>query len=99
MHRAAKLQLERAAREYSLWRSVPEEERSPAPAWWWQPAFQVAEQPGNAGTVMLPDRASCGSTYAAGRRVHSSDREADVAALAGRIPPQPPRATELPRID
>jgi hypothetical protein len=41
MHPAAKLQFERIVREYSLWRSVPEEERSPAPAWWWQPAFQV----------------------------------------------------------
>jgi hypothetical protein len=36
MHPAAKLQFERVVRKYSQWRSVPEEERSPAPAWWWQ---------------------------------------------------------------
>lgn len=44
MHPAAKLQFERVVQEYSLWRMVPEEERSPAPTWWWQPAFQVAEE-------------------------------------------------------
>jgi hypothetical protein len=44
MHLAAKLQFERVVREYSQWRSIPEDERSPVPAWWWQPAFQVVEQ-------------------------------------------------------
>ena len=44
MHRAAKLQFERVAREFAQWRAVPEDERSQAPAWWWQPAFEVAEQ-------------------------------------------------------
>jgi hypothetical protein len=44
MHPAAKLQFERAACEYTRWRSVPEPERSPAPCWWWQPAMQVADQ-------------------------------------------------------
>jgi hypothetical protein len=34
---------ERAAREFFRWRAVPEKERSPAPAWWWQPAFQVLD--------------------------------------------------------
>jgi hypothetical protein len=43
MHPAASLQFERAAREFAQWRAVPEEERSPAPSWWWEPAFQVAE--------------------------------------------------------
>src|ERR1700750_3075345 len=38
MHPTARLQFERIVREYTRWRSVPEEERSPAPAWWWQPA-------------------------------------------------------------
>jgi hypothetical protein len=67
MHPAAKLQFERVTIEYSLWRSIPEDERSPAPAWWWQPAFQVGEQ-----HEEMPE-ASCfrlglpvGSTYAAG---------------------------------
>ena len=44
MHPAAKLQFERAVREFSQWRAVPEDERSPAPGWWWQPAFEVAAQ-------------------------------------------------------
>jgi hypothetical protein len=44
MHQAARLQFERAAREFAQWRAVPESERSPAPSWWWQPAFQVADQ-------------------------------------------------------
>jgi hypothetical protein len=44
MHQAAKLQFERAVREFSRWRAVPEDQRSPAPAWWWQPAFEVREQ-------------------------------------------------------
>ncbi|HMH97552.1 MAG TPA: hypothetical protein VK577_13355 [Bradyrhizobium sp.] len=31
MHTAARLQFERAAREFAQWRAVPEDERSPAP--------------------------------------------------------------------
>jgi hypothetical protein len=51
MHQAAKTQFERAAREFSQWRSVPESERSPAaPGWWWQPAFEVRDQ----GEEMAP---------------------------------------------
>jgi hypothetical protein len=41
MHQAANVQFERAVREFAAWRAVPEEERSPAPAWWWGPAFDV----------------------------------------------------------
>lgn len=41
MHRAAKLQFERIVDEFARWRGVPEHERSPAPAWWWGPAFEV----------------------------------------------------------
>jgi hypothetical protein len=44
MHPAARLQFERVAREYSRWRAIPEDERSLAPAWWWQPALQVAQE-------------------------------------------------------
>ena len=44
MHPAAKLQFEKIAQEYTRWRSVPEHERSPAPAWWWGPAMQVTDQ-------------------------------------------------------
>ena len=41
MHPAANVQFERAVHEYVRWRAVPEHERSPAPAWWWGPAFEV----------------------------------------------------------
>jgi hypothetical protein len=41
MHQAANVQFERAVGEFTEWRAVPEEDRSPAPAWWWGPAFEV----------------------------------------------------------
>ena len=41
MHQAANVQFERAVDEFVRWRAVPEDERSPAPAWWWGPAFEV----------------------------------------------------------
>jgi len=41
MHPAARLQFERMIGEYARWRAVPEEERSPAPAWWWGPAIEL----------------------------------------------------------
>jgi hypothetical protein len=44
MNPAATFQFERATREFSRWRAVPEDERSPAPAWWWQPAFEMRGQ-------------------------------------------------------
>jgi hypothetical protein len=67
MHQAAKTQFESAARQYSQWRSVPESERSPAPGWWWQPAFEVRDQDEEMAPLWchrleLP----LGSTYAAG---------------------------------
>lgn len=67
MHPAAKLQFEKIVREYSQWRSVTEDERSPARAWWWQPALQVAheldEMPAlSCYRLELPE----GSAYAAG---------------------------------
>jgi hypothetical protein len=67
MHPAAKLQFERAVQEYSLWRTVPEKERSPAPAWWWQPALQVAEHHEQMSAQLCYGlELSLGSTYAAG---------------------------------
>ena len=70
MHQAAKFQFERAVREFSRWRAVPEGDRSPAPAWWWQPAFEVREQQEEMAAVWcqrleLPPS----STYAAGAAV------------------------------
>jgi hypothetical protein len=52
MHQAAKLQFERTAREFAQWRAVPEEDRSPAPGWWWQPTFEVVAQHEQMGALM-----------------------------------------------
>ncbi len=70
MHRAAKLQFERAVDEFVRWRKVPEPERSPAPAWWWGPAFEVLGAPQSmpaewCASLGLPDRAG----FADGARV------------------------------
>ena len=41
MHQAANIQFERIVAEYARWRAIPEEDRSPAPGWWWGPAFEA----------------------------------------------------------
>jgi hypothetical protein len=70
MHPAAKLQFERIVREYSQWRSVSENERSAAPAWWWQPAFGVAKQLEEMPALSCRQlELPAGSTYAAGAAV------------------------------
>ena len=43
MHQAVNVQFDRIVREFAQWRTVPEDERSPAPAWWWGPAFEVRD--------------------------------------------------------
>jgi hypothetical protein len=70
MHPAAIFQFERVAREYSEWRSVPEDERSPAPAWWWGPAIEV-QNGAEAMTALSCDRLELpeGSTYHDGAAV------------------------------
>jgi hypothetical protein len=70
MHQAANVQFERAVHEFVRWREVPEEARSPAPAWWWGAAFElrcVGQQMPNAwcASLELPNRA----TYADGAEV------------------------------
>jgi hypothetical protein len=69
MDRAAKLQFERAVNEFVQWRAVPDDERSPAPAWWWGPAFEIrGVQPMPTewcSSLQLPDGSSC----AAGAKV------------------------------
>lgn len=67
MHHPANVQFERAVGEFIRWRAVPEDERSPAPAWWWGPAFEEfgQQQPLPAewcAGLGLPD----GATYADG---------------------------------
>jgi hypothetical protein len=70
MHQAANVPFERAVEEFVRWRAVPEQARSPAPAWWWGPAFELrgVQQPMPAewcASLGLPDSA----TYADGAAV------------------------------
>jgi hypothetical protein len=44
MHPAARLAFERTMGEYARWHGVATDERSPAPAWWWEPALTVLRQ-------------------------------------------------------
>jgi hypothetical protein len=70
MHQAARFQFERTAREFAQWRAVREDERSPAPAWWWQPAFEVVAQHEKMEALMCYRlQLAVGSTYAAGAAV------------------------------
>jgi hypothetical protein len=43
-HEEGSLQFGRVTHEFAKWRAVPEAQRSPTPAWLWQPAFEVCEQ-------------------------------------------------------
>jgi hypothetical protein len=66
----SKMNFERAVREFVQWHAVPEKERSPAPAWWWQPAFELRDLQ----EVMIPLwchrlELPLSSTYAAGAAV------------------------------
>ena len=70
MHQAANVQFERAVDEFVRWRAVPEQARSPAPAWWWGPAYEVrgVQQPMRGAwcaSLKLPENA----TYADGAAV------------------------------
>jgi hypothetical protein len=70
MHQAANLQFGRAVHEFARWRAVPEQDRSPAPAWWWGTAFElrgVRHRMPDAwcASMELPDRA----TYADGAAI------------------------------
>ncbi|MDB5615793.1 MAG: hypothetical protein JWQ24_31 [Tardiphaga sp.] len=48
MHPAAQSQLDRVIDEYQRWMAVPEDQRSPAPGWWWGPAMALH---GMAGSI------------------------------------------------
>jgi hypothetical protein len=70
MHPAARLQFERVVVEFARWRALTEDERPPAPAWWWGPAVEVrdvaVELPAHwSAGLGLPD----GATYADGAGV------------------------------
>jgi hypothetical protein len=70
MHQAANVQFDRVVHEFARWRAVPERARSPAPAWWWGPAFEVLGVPRSmppewCASLELPQ----GSTFADGAEV------------------------------
>jgi hypothetical protein len=70
MHQATSVQFDRAVDEFVRWRAVPEPDRSPAPAWWWGPAFEMLgvrqEMPAErCASLELPPSA----TYADGAEV------------------------------
>ncbi len=43
MNLALKIPFARAVQEYALWRSIPDDERSGAPAWWWDTAMALID--------------------------------------------------------
>jgi hypothetical protein len=45
MNPALTLQFERAVNEYARWQAVPAEDRSDAPAWWWDTALAAVDEP------------------------------------------------------
>ena len=44
MHPALTFQFERAVNEYAQWQAVPTEDRSDAPAWWWDTALAAVDE-------------------------------------------------------
>ena len=43
MHPAARQQFKRVMDEFVAWRAIADDERPPAPAWWWGPAFELRD--------------------------------------------------------
>jgi hypothetical protein len=71
MNPALTLQFERAVNEYARWQAVPAEDRSDAPAWWWDAALAAVDE--TAATIPVEWCAILGvaaeSTYAEGAEV------------------------------
>ena len=74
MHPALTFQFERAVNEYAQWQAVPAEDRSDAPAWWWDTAISADDE---TATMPVEWCATLGvadeSTYAKGA-ARSSDK-------------------------
>ncbi|MCA1374972.1 MULTISPECIES: hypothetical protein [Bradyrhizobium] len=69
MHQAARLEFERVMEEFVRWHVVPENERSPAPAWWWGPAMAVVDdQEPMSATSCCALNVSEGTSFAEGAR-------------------------------
>ena len=89
MHRAANLQFERIVDEFVRWRAVPDDARSPAPAWWWGPAFEVV------GLQSPLPAASCASLGLAEGATHADGARVFLKSLAGQT--QLPWPDHFPR--
>ena len=89
MHPALTFQFERAVNEYAQWQAVPAEDRSDAPAWWWDTALAAVDE-----TATMPVEwcvtlgVADGSTYAKGAEVFKN-------ALVGQI--YLPQSANFPR--
>jgi hypothetical protein len=77
MHPAATLQFERVVDEFVQWRAIAEDERPPAPAWWWGPAFEVRNV-----AVRLPS-AWCAQLGLSDRATYAAGAGVLLASLAG----------------
>ena len=44
MNPALTIQFERAVNEYARWQAVPAEDRSDAPAWWWDTVLAAVDE-------------------------------------------------------
>ena len=70
MHPALTFQFDRAVNEYAQWQAVPAEDRSDAPAWWWDTALAAVDE---TATMPVEWCATLGvadeSTYAKGAEV------------------------------
>jgi hypothetical protein len=102
MHAAAKFAFERAVHEFARWRAVESSGRSPAPAWWWDPALAVlpAQEPMPpewSQILALPSA----SSYATGAQVLlNSLAEQTVLPWPDDFPRRfAPVATQLPSAD
>src|SRR3954469_4570133 len=84
MQQAARLQFGRIAGEYASWRAVAEDERSPAPAWWWGPAMDALDQAATMSTEL------CASFELPPASPYGAAAETLMTALAGQTSIGPP---------
>jgi hypothetical protein len=69
MHQAARLEFARVMDEFVRWHVVPEDERSPAPAWWWGPAMaMIDDREPMSGACCLAFGLNEGASFADGAR-------------------------------
>lgn len=91
MDTALQIPFERTVLEYALWRSIPDDERSGAPAWWWDTALSVIDK-----TDIMPAHwcqsleLESGSTYAAAAKMlMASMHDQDVLVYPENFPRKP----------